>query len=124
MPDSDIQRRLLAAAKTLADATAKMVEAARQCGNHPHDVAYQTTLRKTAEDLRDVTSVAASTPALRAKLVNRVEVSKCVIKLFVKIFKCLFNSFAQEKQFLLQRSVLQLHRLAVRLIQIQLHVLL
>lgn len=74
LPDSDIQRRLLAAAKTLADATARMVEAARQCGNHPHDVAYQTTLRKTAEDLRDVTSVAATTPALRAKLVNRVEV--------------------------------------------------
>lgn len=52
LPDSDIQRRLLAAAKTLADATAKMVEAARQCASHPHDVNYQDELRRTAEDLR------------------------------------------------------------------------
>lgn len=59
-----------------------MVEAARQCGNHPHDVAYQDTLRKTAEDLRDVTSVAATTPALRARLVNRVEVSIVSVGVF------------------------------------------
>lgn len=73
-PDSDIQRRLLAAAKTLADATARMVEAAQQCASHPHDAKYQTTLRKTAEELRDVTIVAATTPALRARLVDRVQV--------------------------------------------------
>lgn len=73
-PDSDIQRRLLAAAKTLADATARMVEAARQCASNPHDVRFQDNLRKTAEDLRDVTVVAATTPALRAKLVDRVQV--------------------------------------------------
>ena len=30
-PDSDVQKRLLAAAKALADATAKMVEAAKVC---------------------------------------------------------------------------------------------
>ena len=73
--DSDLQRRLLAAAKTLADATAKMVEAARLCANNPHDVSYQDSLRRTAEDLRDVTIVAATTtPALRAKLVDRVQV--------------------------------------------------
>lgn len=30
-PDSDMQKRLLAAAKILADATAKMVEAAKVC---------------------------------------------------------------------------------------------
>lgn len=73
-PDSDIQKRLLAAAKTLADATARMVEAARQCATHPNDVNYQDNLRRTAEDLRDVTIVAATTPALRAKLVDRVQV--------------------------------------------------
>ncbi|KAK4884901.1 hypothetical protein RN001_001172 [Aquatica leii] len=72
-PDSDIQRRLLAAAKTLADATARMVEAARQCASNPNDVQYQDNLRKTAEDLRDITIVAATTPALRAKLVDRVQ---------------------------------------------------
>lgn len=73
-PDSDIQKRLLAAAKTLADATARMVEAARQCATYPNDVNYQDNLRRTAEDLRDVTIVAATTPALRAKLVDRVQV--------------------------------------------------
>lgn len=52
LPDSDIQKRLLAAAKILADATAKMVEAARQCASNPHDVNYQDELRRTAEDLR------------------------------------------------------------------------
>lgn len=118
LPDSDIQRRLLAAAKTLADATARMVEAARQCGNHPHDVAYQDTLRKTAEDLRDVTSVAASTPALRAKLVNRVEVSLITCEKFGRVFEWFCCSIAQEKQFLQQRSVLQPNRLVVRLILI------
>lgn len=51
-----------------------MVEAARQCASHPHDVNYQDELRRTAEDLRDVTVVAATTSALRAKLVNRVQV--------------------------------------------------
>ncbi|CAG9813617.1 unnamed protein product [Phaedon cochleariae] len=74
LPDSEVQRRLLAAAKTLADATAKMVEAARNCASRPHDVGCQDRLRRTAEDLRDVTVVAATTPALRAKLVDRVNV--------------------------------------------------
>jgi len=51
------------------------VEAARQCTEYPHDIQYQDQLRKTAEDLRDVTVVAATTPALRAKLIDRVQVS-------------------------------------------------
>ncbi|KAJ8958588.1 hypothetical protein NQ318_016309 [Aromia moschata] len=87
LPDSDIQRRLLAAAKTLADATAKMVEAARQCASHPHDVGYQDQLRRTAEDLRDVTVVAATTPALRAKLVDRVQV--CAKKAVSSATQCI-----------------------------------
>ncbi|KAF5290986.1 hypothetical protein FQA39_LY14517 [Lamprigera yunnana] len=79
-PDSDIQRKLLAAAKTLADATARMVEAARQCASHPNDVKYQDNLLKTAEDLRDITIVAATTPALRAKLVDRVQYyARCAV---------------------------------------------
>nr|XP_022902800.1 talin-2 isoform X2 [Onthophagus taurus] len=72
--DTNIQRKLLAAAKTLADATSKLVEAARQCANSPQDLASQDNLRKTAEDLRDVTILAVTTPALRAKLVDRVHV--------------------------------------------------
>lgn len=51
-----------------------MVEAARQCASHPHEVKYQDNLVRTAEDLRDATVVAATTPALRAKLVDRVQV--------------------------------------------------
>lgn len=87
LPDSDIQRRLLAAAKTLADATARMVEAARQCASHPHDVHYQSVLRKTAEELRDVTTVAATTPAVRAKLVDRVNV--CARKAVSSATQCI-----------------------------------
>lgn len=85
-PDSDLQRRLLAAAKTLADATARMVEAARQCASHPHEVQYQDSLRKTAEDLRDVTTVAATTPAIRAKLVDRVQVGELLFILPNRLF--------------------------------------
>ncbi|XP_060536716.1 talin-1 isoform X2 [Cylas formicarius] len=87
LPDSEIQRRLLAAAKTLADATAKMVEAARQCASRPHDVDCQDQLRRTAEDLRDVTTVAATTPALRAKLVDRVQV--CAKKAISSATQCI-----------------------------------
>ncbi|KAK9884059.1 hypothetical protein WA026_004996 [Henosepilachna vigintioctopunctata] len=87
LPDSDIQRRLLAAAKTLADATAKMVEAARQCANYPQEVAYQDALRRTAEELRDVTIVAATTPALREKLVETVQV--CARKAVSSATQCI-----------------------------------
>ncbi|XP_006619662.1 talin-1 [Apis dorsata] len=70
--DSEQQRRLLAAAKVLADATAKMVEAARQCASSPHDAKMQDQLRQAAEELRAATT-AAATPALRRKLINRLE---------------------------------------------------
>ncbi|XP_012276723.1 talin-1 isoform X2 [Orussus abietinus] len=71
--DTEQQRRLLAAAKMLADATAKMVEAARQCASSPHDARMQDQLRQAAEELRAATTVAA-TPALRRKLIGRLEV--------------------------------------------------
>ncbi|XP_039305998.1 talin-1 isoform X2 [Solenopsis invicta] len=71
--DSEQQQRLLAAAKLLADATAKMVEAARQCASSPHDAKMQDQLRQAAEELRAVTT-AAATPALRRKLITRLEV--------------------------------------------------
>lgn len=74
-PDSEIQRRLLAAAKVLADATAKMVEAARLCASNPNDVYRQNSLRRAVEDLRLATTQAA-TPALRRKLFSRLEVLK------------------------------------------------
>ncbi|XP_055385289.1 talin-2 isoform X2 [Condylostylus longicornis] len=71
--DSDLQRRLLAAAKQLADATAKMVEAARLCGSSPHETKHQEALRRAAEELREVTTTAVNTPALKIKLINRLE---------------------------------------------------
>ncbi|XP_075988136.1 talin_middle and talin-RS domain-containing protein rhea isoform X7 [Anticarsia gemmatalis] len=52
---SDCQRKLLAAAKLLADATARMVEAARQCASSPQDREKQDALRKAAEELRYIT---------------------------------------------------------------------
>lgn len=72
-PDSEIQRRLLAAAKTLADATARMVEAARLCASSPHDAQRQNQLCEAVEELRAATT-AAATPALRRKLITRLEV--------------------------------------------------
>ncbi|XP_049847483.1 talin-1 isoform X1 [Schistocerca gregaria] len=71
-PDSELQRRLLAAAKTLADATARMVEAARLCASSPQDAGAQDELRRAAEELRTATA-AAATPALRRKIVSRLE---------------------------------------------------
>ncbi|XP_026736413.1 talin-1 isoform X1 [Trichoplusia ni] len=52
---SEAQRKLLAAAKLLADATARMVEAARQCASEPQDREKQEALRRAAEELRYIT---------------------------------------------------------------------
>lgn len=71
-PDSELQRRLLAAAKQLADATARMVEAARQCASTPHDASRQYQLRQAVEELRSATITAAS-PQYRRKLITKLE---------------------------------------------------
>ncbi|XP_052742695.1 talin-1 isoform X2 [Bicyclus anynana] len=52
---SESQRKLLAAAKLLADATARMVEAARLCASQPQDREKQEALRRAAEELRFIT---------------------------------------------------------------------
>ncbi|GBP64325.1 Talin-2 [Eumeta japonica] len=52
---SETQRKLLAAAKLLADATARMVEAARRCASSPQDREKQEALRRAAEELRYIT---------------------------------------------------------------------
>ncbi|XP_071140342.1 talin-1-like isoform X1 [Mytilus edulis] len=70
--DSDMQKRLLAAAKALADATAKMVEAAKGCASNPNDAMQQHRLRQAAEDLRSATNIAASN-ALKKKVIKRLE---------------------------------------------------
>ena len=71
---TDQQRRLLHAAKLLAEATSKMVEAARGCANSPQDANMQTKLRKAAEDLRSATSIAAG-DNLQLKLIKKLEIS-------------------------------------------------
>ncbi|UYV64796.1 TLN1 [Cordylochernes scorpioides] len=70
--DSDRQKRLLTAAKILADATARMVEAAKGCASNPHDSQSQEALRRAAQELRNATNVAASN-ALKRKLITRLE---------------------------------------------------
>lgn len=67
------QHRLLAAAKKLADATAKMVEAARLCASSPNDSSHQSELRSAAEELRDITTSKANTPAIKRKVIQRLE---------------------------------------------------
>ncbi|XP_011297358.1 talin-2 isoform X1 [Fopius arisanus] len=74
-PDPDLNRRLLAAAKALADATSKMVEAARQCASSPHDSRMQEQLKTAAEELRIATTV-ATTHTLRRKVGEEVVVDK------------------------------------------------
>lgn len=71
--DSEMKRRLQAAAKQLADATARMVEAARLCASSPHESAHQEALRAAAEELRDITQSKAHTPAIKRQLINRLE---------------------------------------------------
>lgn len=71
--DSDLQRRLLGAAKQLADATANLVEAARNCASSPNESGPQQALRVAAEELRDITTTKAHTPAMKRKLIQRLE---------------------------------------------------
>lgn len=71
--DSELQRRLLGAAKQLADATARLVEAARLCASSPHERVHQEALRCAAEELRDITTTRAHTPASKRKLIQRLE---------------------------------------------------
>ena len=75
--DSDMQKKLLAAAKQVADATAHMVEAAKGCASSPQDKHQQMALRLAAEELRSATT-AASNSALKKKIVKKLEVNTLV----------------------------------------------
>ena len=89
---TDQQRKLLHAAKLLAEATSKMVEAARGCANNPQDSNMQTKLRKAAEDLRSATSIAAG-DNLQLKLIKKLELSakqtaSCATQLIAAVQVC------------------------------------
>ena len=70
--DTAQQNRLLTSAKTLADATAKMVECAKNCAVKPNDTELQYELKKAAEELRSATNIATSN-SLKRKILKRVE---------------------------------------------------
>ena len=70
--DTEQQRRLLAAAKALADATTRMVEAAKGCAGSPDDSAQQEMLRRAAEDVRLATT-AATAGALKRQIMRDLE---------------------------------------------------
>lgn len=109
-PDSETQKKLLAAAKLLADATAKMVEAARyiffhivylnkilanikncdcncrQCASFPHDKSKQEALCRAAEEIRYVTTdYASSTPDIKRQLFARLSVCNQLIFFYYQL---------------------------------------
>ncbi|CAH0404281.1 unnamed protein product [Chilo suppressalis] len=72
---SEAQRKLLAAAKLLADATARMVEAARQCASEPQDREKQEALRRAAEEVRYITADYAQGQDIVSSQVARLQES-------------------------------------------------
>ena len=56
--NADHQQRLMAAAKMLADATAKMVQAAKGCASSPQDSGHSDALKSAADALRTATAAA------------------------------------------------------------------
>ncbi len=66
------QKRLLSAAKELADATARMVEAAKMCASKPSDRESQEALKRAAESLRNTTHAAVGT-TIKRKMIKRLE---------------------------------------------------
>lgn len=71
-PEPELQSRLFQAAKLLADATTKMVEAARLCASSPNDSSLYE-LREAAQSIREITTSKANTPAIKRKLIQRLE---------------------------------------------------
>lgn len=71
-PTTDQQKKLLLAAKLLAEAISKIVEAAKGYATNPQDENMQTNLKKAAEDLKNATSIAAGNN-LQLKLIKRLE---------------------------------------------------
>uniref|UniRef100_H2ZQQ0 FERM domain-containing protein n=1 Tax=Ciona savignyi TaxID=51511 RepID=H2ZQQ0_CIOSA len=70
--DDDWRKWLLSTVKLVAEATAKMVEAAKGTASNPHDSQQQQNLKLAAENLRAATN-AATQNALRKKMIRRLE---------------------------------------------------
>ncbi len=83
------------AAKLLAEATSKMVEAAKGCATNPNDIEMQGRLRRAAEDLRSATTIAAG-ENLQLKLIKKLTLSakqaaSCATQSIATIQVCLLN---------------------------------
>ena len=74
-PTTDQQKKLLLAAKLLAEAISKIVEAAKGYATNPDDETAQTNLKRAAEDLKTATSIAAGNN-LQLKLIKRLDKKK------------------------------------------------
>lgn len=70
--DAERQRRLREAAQRLADATSRMVEAARSCASSPDDAALQQGLKTAAEELR-LAMTSSTREQIRRKALLRLE---------------------------------------------------
>ena len=66
------QKRLLSAAKALADATADMVEAAKKCAASPGNASSQDMLKRAADHIRATTSEAVGA-TIKRKMIKRLE---------------------------------------------------
>ena len=73
LSDEDAKRRLLAAARDLADATAKMIDAAGMLARDPSSDDARSTLRTATEDLRLIVNASASN-AMKRMLIKKLEV--------------------------------------------------
>jgi talin len=93
---SEQQRKLLLAAKLLAEATSKMVEAAKGCATNPKDLNLQNNLKKAAEELKNATTIAAG-DNLQLKLIKRLELcakqaASCATQSIAAIHVCTIYS--------------------------------
>lgn len=76
--EAEVQRteedsqRLVGAARQLADATTRMIEAAKTCAVSPDEATHQVALKAAAEDLRTATGFAAQ-EQLRRRAMLRLE---------------------------------------------------
>ncbi len=68
--DTDHHQRLMGAAKKLADATTKMIEAAKSCASSPMDFDNQMHLKSAAEEVRVATSAAGQDQLRRAAILK------------------------------------------------------
>jgi talin len=91
------QKKLLLAAKLLAEATSKIVEAAKGCATNPRDERAQASLRRAVDELRTATSIAAGDSSLQLKLIKRLELSakqaaSCATQTIAAVQVCIANS--------------------------------